>query len=351
MPDVRNILVIQTAFPGDVILTLPMVQQLRKFHPEAGIDLLVTPSSAELLRNHPAIRSALSYDKRNTESGIGGFLQQVKKIRSLGYGLAIIPHRSIRSASLALAGGIPARIGFETSAGRSLLTGRVPYDPSAHEVDRNLSLLTAIGLTRPSREFPELYPSDDDRGRVASVLEEAGIGGGVVVGIAPGTVWNTKQWLPERFAECIRSLRNDGIHVVLVGGSQDRELCRRLAGAEGGSGRVLPAAGLLTFLQSAELIRRCAVLVSNDSAPMHLALAMRTPVVAIFGATVPAFGFAPFGDRDIVLGTDGLRCRPCSIHGSSVCPIGTFECMTGVPASSVLEKVRSILGVAEAGRT
>ena len=102
------------------------------------------------------------------------------------------------------------------------------------------------------------------------------------------------------------------------------------------------AAGKLSLLESADLIGRCAVLVTNDSAPLHLGMAMRTPVIALFGPTVPRFGFGPRGKHDEVVEQHGLACRPCSIHGGKSCPIGTFDCMRRITPEIVLNRVQNL---------
>ncbi|MBM2841153.1 MAG: hypothetical protein HW412_1681, partial [Bacteroidetes bacterium] len=127
------------------------------------------------------------------------------------------------------------------------------------------------------------------------------------------------------------------------GGKEDAALCEEIGNAISPV-NVLNAAGELSLLQSAELIRQCILLVSNDSAPMHLAVGVRTPVVAIFGATVPRFGFAPRGKRDIVAEINDLLCRPCSIHGGDRCPIKTFVCMNDLSPQLVHAKVQTVLG-------
>jgi heptosyltransferase-2 len=127
-----------------------------------------------------------------------------------------------------------------------------------------------------------------------------------------------------------------------VGGQSDVEICRRIE-AHSNPDRVWSFAGELSLLESAELIRRCAVLISNDSAPMHLGVAVRTPVIAIFGATVPEFGFAPHGTHDEIVEVSGLACRPCGIHGGRRCPIGTFDCMLNITPDDVLSQVHRIL--------
>jgi heptosyltransferase II len=282
------------------------------------------------------------YDKRGKDAGFFGFFRQVGLIRSAEYQCAVIPHRSLRSAVLARFAGIPRRIGFDTGSGRRIMTDLVPYAGYTHEISLNLSLLVPLGITPPAREKPVLIPSDADRVVVEKFFLEARLGEkNNCIAIAPGSVWNTKRWPPERYALLASLLIKKGFRVVLAGGTEDSGLCRQVA-RQVTDGTVAVAAGMFTLLQSAELIRRCAVLVSNDSAPVHLAVAMQTPVVAIFGATVPEFGFAPYGNRDRVVQEAGLACKPCSIHGGAKCPIGTFDCMLRITPERVLEEILTL---------
>lgn len=335
----RRILIVQTAFLGDVILTLPLVQVLHRTFPGAEIDFLAIPGVSEVLQNHPAIHRVVAYDKHNVHHGLAGMVSISRVLRSHRYDLAIVPHRSMRSAIVAAMSRIPIRIGFTTSAGRFLFTKLVRYEKNAHEIERNLAFLQPLGVEHLGREFPSLYPSHEDSAAVDKFLAKKALDGGTkLVAIAPGSVWNTKRWLPERFAGVADALISAGMGVVLIGGGDDQALCREIAGMVR-AGNVAVAAGVFSILQSAELIRRCNTLVTNDSAPLHLAVAMRTRVVAVFGATVPAFGFAPYGERDRVVETMGLSCRPCSIHGGDVCPIRTFDCMKKISVEEVLEAV------------
>ena len=339
----RRILVIQTAFIGDVILTLPLIQILKKSFADSLIDVVATPQAAGLFANHPAIQSVLSYDKRGADRGFGGFLRLRKRIAGEHYDLAVVPHRSVRSALLAFLSRVPVRIGFDTSDGKWLFSHVVPYRDDIHEIERNLSLLLPLEVEPSHRELPSLFPNDADKKVVDHLLQQSGDGlSGPFVAIAPGTIWNTKRWMKERFAEVARTLAREGTSVLLIGSGADRPLCdevKKLAGEK----RILNAAGNLTILQSAELVRRSRAIVSNDSAPMHIGVAVRTPVVAIFGATVPAFGFSPYGEQDVIVETLGLTCRPCSIHGSHACPIKTFDCMEKINATRVLEIVHAKL--------
>jgi len=334
----RKILVLQTAFLGDVVLTLPLVQLLHRRFPNADIDFVATPKGAEVLRHHPAIHSIIEYDKRGSERGLRGIFSLASKLKQVRYEVALVPHRSLRSALIVALSRIPLRVGFDTSMGSIFFTKRITYKKASHEIERNLTLLKVFGIDHREKEYPSLYPSQQDASAVDTFLAENGVhANDTIVAIAPGSVWNTKRWLPERFGEVVRKLRSAGLKVILVGGKEDATLCADIAGSSEKK-EVIVAAGSFTILQSAELLRRCAAIVTNDTAPMHLAVAMRTPVVALFGPTVPAFGFAPYGERDVVLQTEGLPCRPCSIHGGDRCPIGTFDCMKRIDAKLVFEK-------------
>jgi heptosyltransferase-2 len=261
-----------------------------------------------------------------------------RRLKEERYDIALVPHRSLRSAVIVVLGRIPMRVGFDTSSGSMLFSKLIRYRRDSHEVERNLSFLEVFDLGHLEKEYPALYPDSADVNAVDAFLAENGIRSeNKTIAIAPGSVWKTKRWLPERFAEVARKLSLAGMRVVLMGGKEDAELCAEIAG-NSDKKKVIVAAGRLTILQSAELLRRCAAIVTNDTAPMHLAVAMRTPVVAIFGATVPSFGFAPYGERDVVVQTEGLPCRPCSIHGGDYCPIGTFECMKNITAEMVYER-------------
>ncbi len=343
MRTIDRILIVQTAFLGDVVLTLPLIQVVRQFFAFSQVDLVVVPRAADLVRTHPDIHQLIEYDKRGADRGLSGFLKVLRRIRSQKYALALVPHRSLRSALLVALAGIPLRIGFDRSAGRWLFSKTVRYRQDLHEIERNISLLEAIGIHHHARELPKLFPADRDIQRVDKLLFDLELlNPQQLVAIAPGTVWNTKRWLKERYAELAARLADERYEVLLIGGEEDEALCREIKELSGSS-RVYSTAGALSTLQSAELLRRCKVLITNDSAPLHFAVAVGTPVVAIFGATVPEFGFAPYGKHDTVVETLGLPCRPCSIHGGRECPMKTFECMNAITVEKVYRRVEEVL--------
>lgn len=345
IPIPKRFLVFQTAFLGDVILTLPMIQILHNKFPSAEIDVVTTPKAAEFLHNHPAIKNIIQYDKRGSQKGLSGIFVLASLLRQKNYDVAVVPHRSFRTAMVIALSGIKERIGFSNASGRFFYNHIAEYVKSKHEIERNYSLLSSFGITVNHKEYPSLYPSLEDKNTIDRFLFDREIlQQGKMIAIAPGSVWNTKRWLIERFTELSKLLANDGFEILIVGGKDDAELGRAIIGSAKHK-HIHDATGKLSLLQSAELIGRCRTLVTNDSAPLHIGVAMRTPVVAIFGATIPEFGFAPYGENDLVIETKGLDCRPCAIHGGDKCPIGTFVCMKNIKAGVVFEKVKKLVKV------
>jgi len=340
--DTMDILIIQTAFIGDVILATPLVEGASLISPGASVSVLVRPEAAGVFKGNPYVGRVITYDKRGTERGIGGFSRILGRLRKGRFDIAIVPHRSLRSALLAFLSEAPVRVGFENSAAPFLFTETVSYRRGLHEAGRNLELLTPFGV-RPGDACPRLYPGSDDISAAGRFLRGNRIEGvRPLIAIAPGSVWPTKRWPAENYAELARRLVDElGAGVVIVGGKGDVKLSEAVAGMCRRE-RVAVAAGRMGIPESAAFLSMCDLLVSNDSAPVHMASAVGTPVVAIFGPTVPEFGFAPCGDRSLVLGID-LPCRPCGVHGGRRCPEGHFRCMVGISPDEVFKAAVSLL--------
>ncbi|MEK7240081.1 MAG: lipopolysaccharide heptosyltransferase II [Gemmatimonadota bacterium] len=328
-------LVIQTSFLGDTILTTPLLAELAA---REAVDVVVTPEGAAILRGHPAVRALIDYDKRGVDAGIGGLHRLSRRLRDGGYSAVYLAQGSLRSAMLALAARIPRRIGFDTSAGRALYSTRVRYRRDAHHAERLWRLAAGDGAASPAADVlrPRLYPGADERAAVDALLGDFARGG-ALVGLAPGSIWDTKRW--PHFAQLATALPD--ARFVVVGSSGDTTLAAHIV--EAAPGRVLDATGRLALLGSADLIARCAVLVANDSAPTHLASGVGTPALTLFGPTVPEFGFGPLAPRSESLGVEHLSCRPCHPHGPATCPLGHFQCMRSLEPSRVVARVRNFL--------
>jgi heptosyltransferase-2 len=278
-----------------------------------------------MVERHPAVREVIRYDKRGKDRGPRGFFRLAKQLRRRQYARAYLPHRSWRSGALAWMAGIGERIGF--ADGASLLyTTEVERPGAGHEVERLLA------LAGPGEEPPvSLALGPDDDAEAERWLEANGITGPFIA-LAPGSIWGTKRW--PYYGELAARLAGP---VVVLGGREDAALGEAIAAA--GGGRTRNAAGQLSLRGSAALIARALLLVTNDSAPLHMATAAGTPIAAVFGPTLPSFGFGPRGPRDRVVEHDHLPCRPCSAHGPEVCPLGHHRCMRDLGVDRVLEAI------------
>ncbi len=305
--------------------------------PDADISFLVTPETSVLLKNNPLVDRVFEFDKRKTEKGSSHLVKWIKNLSEEKFDYAVVPHRSLRSALIVWGAKIPIRIGFNKSSGFFLFNKVVEYPVSVHEVERNFTLLENLGW-KGQIPGPVLYPGVKERREVEMFLGKAGVSPRQeLIAIAPGSVWPTKRWPVEYFIETTRSLWNkQGIRSILIGGKEDKELGDLIvSGSEGGA---VSAMGKFSLLSSAEIIRRCRVTISNDSAPEHISAAVGTPVVAIFGPTTPDFGFYPWGNGHTIL-YKGIKCSPCGIHGGKKCPKRHFNCMNLIKPDEVIESV------------
>lgn len=329
----KKILIIQTAFLGDVILTLPLLQVLKeKFH-ESEIDFLCIPATAILFKHNPLVRNTIVYDKRGGDT----LSRIVNIVKSNSYDVVISPHRSSRSSLISRFSKAKKRITFDRTSLSFLYTDKIKYDVGIHEIQRNLSLLAPLGVNQQNIIKPEIFLSSDEEVKINKLFaNENIIATDDLIAVAPGSVWFTKRYPKEKFAEVLNLLSSQNSKIFLIGGEADRELSEFLI-SNSENKNIINTIGKLNILESAELIKRCRVLLTNDSAPLHIANAVNTKVVSLWGATVPQFGFFPYGKNDVVVETEGLTCRPCAIHGGNKCPIGTFVCMRNIQENTVYE--------------
>jgi heptosyltransferase-2 len=339
-----RIAVVQTAYTGDVALALPLMEALRQLHRESWRAMVVLPSTAELAACAAAVDEVLVFDKRGAHRGVAGLRWCAEQLRRRGVELLLVPHRSARSALLAWMARPRCAVGMDRSALPWLLPVRVPYRWDLHEVERNLSLLEPFpDIGERWRCYAqarvELRFAPHHREHLQRCLEELGIPQRQpLVVLAPGSVWQTKRWSARQYARLARWLLRRDIAVVLTGTAAESELCRSIA-QEGGGWSLAGRLGLPELLL---LLERACCVVSNDSAPIHLAELVQTPVVAVFGPTIPMFGFGPRLPSSAVVERE-LPCRPCSLHGGRRCPLGTHACMEELPAEWVWERLEPLL--------
>ncbi len=345
----KRILVIQTAFLGDIILATSFLANLRKLAPGAEIRFLTTPAGARLLEGNSQGVKCIAYDKRGKDAGAGGFIRMARALREFRPDLVFCLHRSLRSTLLATLSGGPV-YGFQEGAGSVLFHRRVKRPANAFEAEKNQALLElwAGENARGLSPFPVLARSEVDQREADSLL--AGLD--QFVALAPSSVWATKRWPAERFARVAELLwEQKGLRTVIVGG---REAADIEAGAaieeffrQRGSPVPMPLnlAGKTSLGALKAVLGRARLLVANDTAPLHMAIAVGTPVVGVFGPTTRSLGFfplAPEGKSSVAEITE-LECRPCGLHGHHVCPRKHFRCMLELVPEVVFKEAESLL--------
>jgi heptosyltransferase-2 len=339
--------VVQTSFLGDVVLTTPLLTAIRRRFPSAELSILCTPLAKSLVEANHDIDEIITDDEKKQGRGWGGLWRMADDLRARGFTMAISPHKSFRTGLLLFLAGIPLRIGFRQSSGFFFFHSLVHRDPSRHDVERNLSILGALGVDLancPAHlrvEVPSTVPEE-----VASVFESEGIGsidGTIVFGLNPGSVWPTKRWSTERYAELMKGLKERyRCEFLLFGAPEDRRTIEEIQERSGHIGTSL--VGRIGLRELPCALDWCDMFITNDSGPMHVAVARGIPVVAIFCATTPALGFYPYSSRAVVV-EKNLHCRPCSSHGGRRCPLGTEDCIHLVKADDVLMGVDYLLNL------
>lgn len=339
----EKILVVQTSFLGDAVLTTPLLSAIRRRFPKAKLAVLCTPQARDLFAGNPDIDEILTDDKRGSGRGLSGAWRKAKDLKSRGFTIAVSPHKSFRSALLVYLAGIPCRIGFRQSPGWFFYHSRVVRDPTRHDVERNLALLQPLGVD-PAESLRDLRVEVDpvSRAAVEQLFHSLGVErNGLIMGVNPGSVWPTKRWALEGYAELMIQLKKKhSCQILIFGGPEDQQIAARIQELSGNIGVSL--VGKVTLRQLACALDWCDLFITNDSGPMHIAVARGVPVVAVFCATTPSLGFYPHSSKAVVIEKE-LSCRPCGSHGGRRCPLGTEDCIRLIKAEDVLRGVDRLL--------
>lgn len=334
----EKILVIRLSSLGDIVLLVPELVRMRNAAPSAEIHLLTKRRYAEIFDGNTYLDEVLAVD----HGGPAELAAMRRRLARERYDAVIDAHGVWRSAFFlhSLRAKRKVRIRKDEIAKLALIAGKLNlYRRLVTQSERYARLFEALGVPaggeRPALPLPSPAVAAADAA-LRSVFPE----GSRVVALAPGARWETKRWPVGCFAELARLLSRRGFRIALVGGHGDETACAAIA--RDISPPPLDLAGRLPILGTAAVLARCAALVTNDSAPLHLAEAVGTPVLAIFGPTVRAFGYFPRLPRSVALETD-LPCRPCSRNGARRCPYGTKECLETITPARAMEALAGIL--------
>ena len=313
-----NILIIHTAFIGDIVLSTALVSKVKEKYPDSDIYYLTIPLGKEVLKNNPKIKEVIVYDKRGKDKGFGAFISFIRRIRKLKIDICLTPHRYLRSSILSLLSGAKIRVGYDIANLSFVFNKKIKYDKTKHEVEKLLSF-----VDDDTKRFElEMYPNEKDKLKIDTLVKNLSENKKIIL-IAPGSKWFTKKWPEEYFRILIQNLvKRDDLLIVITGGKEEKEIELNL------DSKVLDLRGEITLLELAELTKRAVLVVSNDSAPIHITSAFPdTRIIGIFGPTVKEFGFFPWSKNSKVFEINGLYCRPCAIHGGNSCPEKHFRCM------------------------
>ena len=340
MPD--KILVIQTAFIGDAILTLPMIEKLKEKFPSEDIEVLCIPSTQEIFSASPFVSNVLVLEKRGKHKSLLQMYKFANQIKEKNYSKIFSPHRSLRTSLLVMQSGVKETYGFSNSSMFHVYKHVVDYEFNSHEVQRNLKLIGCDYSSDTWRIIPKVKISEAARSKVIDILASLKPVRNLIA-IAPGSIWKTKRYPEEYFREIVKKLLAKSFNVIVIGSEADKELCERIAELD--SERVISAAGKISIIESIELLKSVRLLLTNDSAPTHMGVCADIPVLTIYTSTISGFGFYPYNKKSSYISYDNLKCKPCGIHGYELCPIKTFDCGEKLMPQIIITKIEEMLSV------
>lgn len=338
---------IQTAFIGDLILSIPLFKRIREKKPHAPLFVVTRRGLGQFLKDLKIIDGFFEIDKGSGRS----YGELAEKLSSVRFDWIVCPHQSVRTALFVWRLQADVKMGFMEWWNGIVFTDRTEKNPALPDPLRQLSLLRPVDLElanlfRSAKFEPLNEPGKDGMLPALSPWMELGHRERILewadpfmlkapyVCIFPGSVWATKRWTEQGFAELGNTLMRQGNRVVWMGAKDEIALCASLEKQVPGSQSL---AGKTSLTHTLSVLARANAVVSNDSGGQHLATLAGVPVVSIFGPTVLSLGFRPWTSQGAIVERIGLQCRPCGKHGHKKCPIGTHECMKSVGAQRVYD--------------
>lgn len=351
-----KVLIIQTAFLGDLTLSIPLLKNIRLQMDQVEISVICRQGLGSFLKDLGLVQSFYEIKKKDKAS----YKKVIEALRPLQFDLLLSPHESWTSARLASQIKARKKIAYKKWWNFFFFDERIKKDSSLPDSLRQLSLLQnhIPDLNQKLRAFQKLdreFQSQNPLGRLSPVPEWASSRVDVqrfvpevlvqwnlparFVCLFPGSVWATKQWTEQGFIEVGSQLATEGHQVLVMGGPGEEKLAEKISSL---IPRAISLAGKTKLIETISLLSRADLVVTNDSAGQHLAALVEAPTISIFGPTVQSFGYRPWNSRAVIVERSGLACRPCGKHGHQRCPIGTHECMKSISGTEVLRARQSL---------
>jgi len=311
----HKILIVQTAFIGDVILATGLIESLHQAFPESKIDFVLRKGNESLLKSHPFVNKLYVWDKKKNK--FSNLINLISQIRKEKYDLVVNLQRFFSTGLITLFAKSKNKRGYNKNPLSFCYHKKSEHIiGKKHETYRNFSLID--DLKNIQYQKPNLYFTEEENQKVQSLKSKP------FVCMAPASVWFTKQLPVAKWAELTLTIP-ENIKIYFLGAPADVALCNEI--------RLLSShpnieilCCKLTLTESAALMQHAEMNYVNDSAPLHLASAVNAPVTAFFCSTVPEFGFGPLSDKSIIKQVGEMSCRPCGLHGYKSCPLGHFDC-------------------------
>lgn len=343
-------LIIQTAFLGDCVLSIPLFKWLKR-HSDEPITFLTRKGYGAFFKEIGLADKVIEFDKSKKNES---WKEIVKTVNQSEYTYAFCPHRSPRSQSLLNSLSASYKVSFHGHYTKNDLSFKAIYNEDEHEVYRVMRLAEAVdktlfdGITEKkikSHTLSEKLPLNINKRfslNLNNYLRSPSSSINKKIVLAPGSVWKTKKWPEPHFKKVAKYFLNKNYQVYITGAPSDVETCNRVMVT---SENIVNLAGKQTIHELLETMKSSDLLISNDSGAQHIAAISGTPTVSLFGPTRLKIGYRPFNEKAVVLQNSKLSCSPCGLHGQSVCPTRTHECMTSIMPSEVIEKADMLLKI------
>ena len=326
-----KILIIQTAFIGDVILATPVIEAIHSHDPSILIDMLIRKGNEGILKDHPKLSKLWIWDKKDKKTQNQWGL--IRKFKKQQYDIIINLQRFMSSGLFTTLSGAKSTIGFDKNPLSFRFTHKVKHEigKGTHEIDRNLSLLNSF-ISNPQGKM-RLYPSAQDFEKIKHFQKSK------YIVIAPTSVWYTKQYPAHKWIDFMDKV-DPSIQIYLIGGPDDSDDIEAII-EKSNNNSIKNFCGKLSILQSAALMQGALMNYVNDSAPLHIASAMNAASTAIFCSTTPSFGFGPKSDNGVIIEADiKLSCKPCGLHGRRNCKEEHFDCANKIDTNKLLTRIK-----------